>query len=50
MYYCLGTTYEGFNCYAMILDDKMLVVNIEKEYDEYIGDTVRNIVLRQPII
>ena len=35
-YYCPGSKYDWSDCYAMVVDHKLLVVNIEKEYDQYI--------------
>lgn len=45
-YYCPGSQYDWFDCYAMVIDDKMFVVNIEKGYDEYIGDVLANLILQ----
>ena len=45
-YYCPGSKYDWFDCYAMVIEDKLFVVNIEKGYDKYIEDVLSNIVLQ----
>lgn len=45
-YYCPGSQYDWFDCYAMVIDEKMFVVNIEKGYDEYIEGVLANIILQ----
>lgn len=46
VYYCPGSEYDWFDCYAMVIDKKMVVVDIEKGYDTYIEDVLNNIVLK----
>lgn len=46
VYYCPGSEYEWFDCYAMVIDEKLVVVNIEKGYGKYMEDVLNNIVLR----
>lgn len=43
-YYCPGSQYDWFDCYAMVIDGKMFVVNIEKGYDEYIETVLNNLI------
>lgn len=45
-YYCPGSKYDWSDCYAMVVDHKLLVVNIEKEYDQYIEWVLGNITLQ----
>ena len=45
-YYCPGSKYDWFDCYAMVIEDKLFVVNIEKGYDKYIEDVLSNIILQ----
>lgn len=47
LYYCPGSPYDWFDCYAMVINEKMLVVNIEQGYDEYIEDVLNNLILQQ---
>lgn len=39
-YYCPGGAEDWFDCYAMVLDGKMVVINIQKEYATYISEIV----------
>ena len=45
-YYCPGSKYDWSDCYAMVVDHKLLVVNIEKEYDQYIEWVLGHITLQ----
>lgn len=45
-YYCPGSQYDWFDCYAMVIDGKMFVVNIEKGYDEYIETVLNNLIIQ----
>lgn len=45
-YYCPGSEYDWFDCYAMVIDKKLVVIDIEKGYDTYIEDVINNIVLQ----
>ena len=36
VYYCPGTDVEEYNCYLMVWEGKMFVLNIEKGYDSYV--------------
>lgn len=45
-YYCPGSEYDWFDCYAMIINKKLVVIDIEKGYDTYIEDVLNNIVLQ----
>ena len=45
-YYCPGSKYDWSDCYAMVVDHKLLVVNIEKENDQYIEWVLGHITLQ----
>lgn len=45
-YYCPGSQYDWFDCYAMVIDGKMFVVNIEKGYNEYLATVLDNLVFQ----
>lgn len=36
IYYCPGTDVETYNCYAMVWEGRMFLINIEKGYDPYV--------------
>ena len=46
VYYCPGSEYDWFDCYTTVVDRKLLVINIEKEYDQYIEWVLRHTTLQ----
>jgi len=42
-YYCPGSQYDWFDCYAMVINGKMIVIDIEKGYDKYMETVLDSI-------
>lgn len=47
IYYAPGSEYDWFDCYAMVIGEKLFIMDIEKGYDEYVGVILENLVLQR---
>ena len=46
IYYAPGSEYDWFNFYAMVVDGKLIVMDIEKGYDEHMEAILENLVFQ----
>lgn len=47
IYYAPGSEYDWFDCYAMVIGEKLFIMDIENGYDEYVGVILENLVLQR---
>lgn len=46
IYYASGSEYDWFDCYAMVIDGKLIVMDVEKGYDEHVETILENLVFQ----